>query len=85
MHQDYFGGEKGQVEAEGEGKDAQAYVYVAGDDNLEKREWDFEEFRREKMYRWTDKSWEYAEVDEAVEGNGDPTGGATLPTGMQTM
>jgi hypothetical protein len=46
----------------GAGKDrleAMTYVYTAGDQYLERKEWDYEEFRREKMHRWTDKSEEF--------------------------
>ncbi|TVY52003.1 Protein AIG2 B [Lachnellula cervina] len=57
-------------------RDAETYVYTAGDERLEKREWDFEEFCREKLHRWVDDSDEYREVDEAVASSGnDPTGG----------
>ncbi|TVY14502.1 Protein AIG2 C, partial [Lachnellula arida] len=60
-------------------RDTETYVYTAGDECLEKREWDFEEFCREKLHRWlddSDDSDEYREVDEAVALSGnDPTGG----------
>ncbi len=39
--------------------DAETYVFSAGEQYLEKKEWDYEEFRREKMHRWTDESDEY--------------------------
>jgi hypothetical protein len=39
--------------------EAETYVYCAGEQYLEKKEWDYEEFRREKMHRWTDESDEY--------------------------
>ena len=43
----------------GEEKEAQTYVFT--DLNaLEKGEWDFEFFRREKMKNWADESEEYA-------------------------
>lgn len=43
-----------------EGKqEAETYVYTAGDDCLEKREWDFEEFCREKLHRWVGNSDEF--------------------------
>lgn len=42
------GGEEiGEVEAE-------TYVYVAGEDRLEKGEWSFEFFRKEKLKNWAD-------------------------------
>jgi len=62
-------------------KDAMTYVYTAGERRLEKREWDYEEFRREKMHRWTDESDEYEDVDNAVEG--DPTGGRGVKSGTE--
>ncbi|CAL3971988.1 unnamed protein product [Diplocarpon coronariae] len=69
------------VETEGKAEErrTQTYVYTAGEERLEKKEWDYEVFRREKMHRWADASDEYRDVDEAVndqeEGGHDPTGG----------
>ena len=70
---DYFEGDeyerrkvKVKLVDEGEtGKEleAETYVYTAGDDSLEKKEWDFEEFRRERLHRWTDESEEYQGKD----------------------
>jgi len=65
---------EGGEEIEGEEKGAQVYVFTAGEDSLEKKEWDFEEFRREKMFRWTDASWEF--LSGGTEG--DPTGGRSI-------
>ena len=45
--------EKGEVQAE-------TYVFIAGDGRLKKEEWDYEVFRKEKMWRWADHSEEYA-------------------------
>ena len=39
--------------------EAETYVWSGLDDDLEKSEWDFEEFRREKMFRWVGGSKEY--------------------------
>lgn len=39
--------------------DAETYVYTADEETLEKREWDFEEFRREKIHRWVGSPQEY--------------------------
>ncbi|KAK8907305.1 hypothetical protein ACHAO1_001042 [Botrytis cinerea] len=78
----------------GEEKEAQTYVFT--DLNaLEKGEWDFEFFRREKMKNWADESEEYAEVDaKAAKTNEseigihefldqpDPTGGRGIKTAM---
>lgn len=41
---------------EGETVVAQTYVWDLGEDTLEKREWDFEEFKKEKMHNWTGTS-----------------------------
>ncbi|PBP24973.1 disease resistance protein Aig2 [Diplocarpon rosae] len=69
------------VEAEGKAPErkTQTYVYTAGEERLEKEEWDYEVFRREKMHRWADASDEYRDVDEAIndqtKAGHDPTGG----------
>ena len=39
--------------------EAETYVWSAPEEELEKGEWDFEEFRREKMSRWVGGSKEY--------------------------
>ena len=39
--------------------EAETYVWIASKDELEDREWDFEEFRKEKMARWVGRSKEY--------------------------
>lgn len=54
------GGEWELVEDAGEEIEAETYVYTAGEGRLEAGEWDYEEFRREKMHRWADVSEEYA-------------------------
>jgi hypothetical protein len=46
-------------ESESEELEAESYVYTAGEGYLEKKEWDYEEFRREKMHRWTGESQEF--------------------------
>ncbi|ESZ94364.1 hypothetical protein SBOR_5228 [Sclerotinia borealis F-4128] len=49
------------------GEEKQAHTYVFTDLNeLEKGEWDFAFFRREKLRNWADESEEYAEVDANV-------------------
>ncbi|KAK7555532.1 hypothetical protein IWX49DRAFT_590078 [Phyllosticta citricarpa] len=47
---------------------AETYVWIAGVDRLEPREWDFDEFVREKLGRWTGQEGEaeYKDVDDAV-------------------
>ncbi len=41
------------------GVEAETYVWKDGEIGLEKREWDFEEFRKEKMGRWVGQDEEY--------------------------
>nr|POE87415.1 protein aig2 c [Quercus suber] len=57
--------------------EAETYVWVAGEHRLEEREWDLEEFKKEKMMRWVgvEGEGEYAELDEAVANRQDGTGG----------
>ncbi|KAF7191754.1 Protein AIG2 C [Pseudocercospora fuligena] len=57
----------------GEEKECQTYIWISPKEELEEREWDFEEFKREKMQFWVGAEREdYAgrpsilEVDEAV-------------------
>ncbi|KAF2663340.1 hypothetical protein BT63DRAFT_125127 [Microthyrium microscopicum] len=61
----------GEVEAE-------TYVWIMGENTLESREWDFDEFVREKMWRWVDGEPHaeemFGELDEAVK-QADPTRG----------
>ncbi|MCJ1314606.1 hypothetical protein MMC25_008288 [Agyrium rufum] len=66
----------GNVEGE-EVSGVQTYVWCEKESELEDREWDFGEFRREKMGRWVGgHDEEYLEVDQAVNYEGkDPTGG----------
>ncbi|KAI9740468.1 MAG: hypothetical protein M1834_005048 [Cirrosporium novae-zelandiae] len=56
---------------------AQTYIWIDPKTRLEDREWDFEEFVREKLGRWEgSSSGEFEEVDGVVyDGEGDPMGG----------
>ncbi|CZR69550.1 related to disease resistance protein aig2 [Phialocephala subalpina] len=54
------GQEKGEV------VEAQTYIWSAGVDYLEKQEWDYEDFRKNKMHLWTDTSREFEDLDNAV-------------------
>ena len=47
---------KGEMSQEVE---TETYVWIAPEEELEKAEWDFEEFRNEKMSRWVGGSEEY--------------------------
>lgn len=49
----------GKSHAEGDEVVTQTYVWIAEMDELEQREWDFAEFQREKLGRWTGQSDEY--------------------------
>lgn len=42
----------------GEEVEAETYVWIAGEERLEVQEWDFEEFRREKMRFWVGQEGE---------------------------
>ncbi|KAF2170759.1 hypothetical protein M409DRAFT_63830 [Zasmidium cellare ATCC 36951] len=75
-----------KVGDDGKEVEAETYIWIAGEENLEEGEWDFEEFKREKMRFWVGEEGEgeYAgrpstlEVDEAVAASGerkDGTGG----------
>ncbi|KAL8870918.1 MAG: hypothetical protein Q9174_003144 [Haloplaca sp. 1 TL-2023] len=73
---DVEGDEEGKGNVEGEEVEVQTYIWIAGEDELEKGEWDFGEFMREKKKYWVGARDEYSEVDEAAKANGfDPTGG----------
>ncbi|KAK3679639.1 hypothetical protein LTR78_000014 [Recurvomyces mirabilis] len=68
----------GDGNVEGEIVEAETYIWIAGAKALEEREWDFEEFRKEKMRFWVGGSEEFDEVDDAVasaENRKDGTGG----------
>ncbi|KAL9470961.1 hypothetical protein ACSS6W_008902 [Trichoderma asperelloides] len=47
---------EGDKEVDGEVKEASVYVFL-NPDALEKREWDFEDFRQNKMKMWTRGDW----------------------------
>ena len=49
---------EGDEEVPGEEKSAQVYVFIKPQE-LERIEWDFEEFRRDKMKLWTRGDWAY--------------------------
>jgi gamma-glutamyl AIG2-like cyclotransferase len=76
-----------ELEDEGEEILAQTYVWKSGVNYLEPREWDFEEFVREKMWRWAgdtaENEGEYDELDDAVR-DADPTGGRHVNGGIIT-
>ncbi|KAK5302826.1 hypothetical protein LTR99_005783 [Exophiala xenobiotica] len=55
--------------------EAETYIWQAGEDTLERKEWDFEEFKRDKMKAWmgmaegddsADMDEGFADVDRAV-------------------
>jgi hypothetical protein len=49
----------GEGNVEGEMVKAETYVWIAGEHKLDLREWDFAEFKKEKMGRWTGDAEEY--------------------------
>ena len=81
VHGSHHGGDK--KEEEEEEVETETYVWTASPAELEDGEWDFEEFVREKMWRWADPGEDvdsgFADVGDAVgevEGvRRDPTGG----------
>lgn len=56
---DVAGNDGGEGNVEGEEVEVATYIWVAGEDELEDGEWDFGEFRREKMQRWIGGREEY--------------------------
>ncbi|KAK4985286.1 hypothetical protein LTR66_008221 [Elasticomyces elasticus] len=75
------GDASGKGNVEGEEAEAETYVWTDDVRLLDDAEWDFRQFRREKMNFWigAEGEAEYAEVDSAVkEGTIDPTGGRGL-------
>ncbi|KAL6691543.1 AIG2-like family domain-containing protein [Trichoderma pleuroticola] len=57
---------EGEKEVEGEVKEASVYVFLNAND-LEKREWDFEEFRQQKMQMWTRGDWAFTDGDQPAQ------------------
>jgi hypothetical protein len=47
---------------------AATYIWIASEDRLAKEEWNFEEFCREKIGRWTGKSEEFKDSDAVATG-----------------
>ncbi|RVX68381.1 hypothetical protein B0A52_07381 [Exophiala mesophila] len=72
---------------------AQAYVWTDGNSKLETKEWDFEEFKREKMNAWmglankadnpddVEVDEGFADADRFVEGDGENNKGRPDPMG----
>ncbi|KAK3684809.1 AIG2-like family-domain-containing protein [Podospora appendiculata] len=56
------GNAKGEGNVEGEEKTAEVYVYMEKSD-LEEKEWDLEEFRQEKLTRWTRAGFVFEDCD----------------------
>ncbi|KAL8738064.1 MAG: hypothetical protein Q9181_001088 [Wetmoreana brouardii] len=72
---DVEGDEEGKGNVEGEQVEVETYVWIAGEEWLESGEWDFGEFRRERLGSWIGSRDEYDDVDRAVAQGNDPTGG----------
>ena len=56
---------EGGEEVEGESREAAVYVFNAPS-NLERGEWDFEHFRKEKMAFWARGDWAYEQGTSCV-------------------
>ncbi|GAW25577.1 putative disease resistance protein [Rosellinia necatrix] len=56
------GDDKGNGNIEGEEVECETYIFKSPA-NLESREWDFEEFRTQKMKRWTREDYGFADSD----------------------
>ncbi|KAJ8131408.1 hypothetical protein O1611_g2218 [Lasiodiplodia mahajangana] len=56
------GDDKGKGNVKGEEAECEVYVYKFPAE-LENREWDFEEFRTQKMKKWTREDYGFAESD----------------------
>ena len=66
------------VEVDGEEVQAATYIWIAGEDRLEKGEWNFEEFCKEKLGRWTGQSQEFEESDKVATGGRSAWNGETV-------
>jgi hypothetical protein len=67
--------------AEGEVR-AETYIWIAGEDKLAKGEWNFEEFVREKLGRWTGGSEEFSECDSVATGGRSVWNGEELGSSL---
>ncbi|KAI0019633.1 AIG2-like family-domain-containing protein [Xylariomycetidae sp. FL0641] len=56
------GDDKGRGNVEGDEVECEVYVFLHSDE-LEDREWDFEEFRTQKMKRWTREDYGFEDSD----------------------
>jgi hypothetical protein len=52
----------------GETIPAATYIWIASEDRLAQEEWNFDEFVREKLSRWTGKSEEFKDSDAVATG-----------------
>jgi len=50
---------------------AATYIWIASEDRLAKEEWNFEEFVREKLSRWTGRSPEFNDSDSYTDSYSD--------------
>ncbi|ROV92616.1 hypothetical protein VPNG_09891 [Cytospora leucostoma] len=58
----HVGDDKGEGNVEGEQVITESYVYL-DKESLEDKEWDFEEFRREKLKTWTRAGYVFEDCD----------------------
>ena len=66
------------VEVGAEEVSAATYIWIAGEERLEKGEWNFEGFCREKLGRWTGESNEFEESDKVATGGRTTWNGDTV-------
>ncbi|KAL9034732.1 MAG: hypothetical protein Q9214_006908 [Letrouitia sp. 1 TL-2023] len=73
---DVAGNETGQGNVEGVDRETETYVWVADKEELDRREWELAEFRRDKMQNWGGGSSHDDDLEEALQvQEHDPTGG----------
>lgn len=56
------GNDKGEGNVEGDEVDCEVYVFMSPE-ALEDREWDFQEFRTQKMKKWTREDYGFEDTD----------------------
>ena len=64
------GDDQGEGNVEGDEVECEVYVFCAPED-LEDREWDFHEFRTQKMKNWTRADYDFEDTDHLAPREGD--------------
>ncbi|RYP58985.1 hypothetical protein DL769_008737 [Monosporascus sp. CRB-8-3] len=80
------GNDKGEGNVEGEEVECETYVFMSPQ-YLEDREWDFEEFRTQKMKKWTREDYGFEDTDHFTpqEVDGEQKSAAVFPAGLFQM